>query len=122
METLILQCQLVIALGLLNVWLLRSGKATPWRGGASTNMREEFAAYGLPTWFMWVVGGLKVSLAILLIVGVWVTPVSRPAAIGVAVLMLGAIAMHVKVGDPVKKSLPATSLLLLCLFIAATPH
>jgi uncharacterized membrane protein YphA (DoxX/SURF4 family) len=120
MEMIALQCQLVIALGLLNVWLLRFGKATPWRGGQAMNMREEFAAYGLPAWFMWVVGGLKVSLAILLIVGLWVTPVSRPAAIGIAVLMLGAIAMHVKVGDPIKKALPATSLLLLCLFIATT--
>jgi uncharacterized membrane protein YphA (DoxX/SURF4 family) len=120
MDMIVLQCQLIIALGLLNVWLVRSGKATPWRGGAATNMREEFAAYGLPTWFMWVVGGLKVSLAILLIVGLWVNTVSRPAAIGVAVLMLGAIAMHVKVGDPLRKSLPATSLLLLCLFIATT--
>jgi uncharacterized membrane protein YphA (DoxX/SURF4 family) len=120
MEILVLQCQLVIALGLLNVWLLRFGKATPWRGGKAVNMREEFAAYGLPAWFMWVVGGLKVSLAILLIVGLWITPVSRPAAIGVAVLMLGAIAMHVKVGDPIKKALPATSMLLLCLFIATT--
>ena len=120
MDMIVLQCQLIIALGLLNVWLVRSGKATPWRGGAATNMREEFAAYGLPTWFMWVVGGLKVSLAILLIVGLWVNTVSRPAAIGVAVLMLGAIAMHVKVGDPLRKSLPVTSLLLLCLFIATT--
>ena len=110
MDMIVLQCQLIIALGLLNVWLVRSGKATPWRGGAATNMREEFAAYGLPTWFMWVVGGLKVSLAILLIVGLWVNTVSRPAA----------IAMHVKVGDPLRKSLPATSLLLLCLFIATT--
>jgi len=120
MDMLVLQCQLIIALGLLNVWLLRSGKATAWRGGSARNMREEFAAYGLPAWFMWVVGGLKVSLAILLIVGLWVNTVTRPAAIGIAVLMLGAIAMHVKVGDPLRKSLPATSLLLLCLFIATT--
>ena len=120
MDMLVLQCQLIIALGLLNVWLLRSGKATAWRGGSARNMREEFAAYGLPAWFMWVVGGLKVSLAILLIVGLWVDTVTSPAAIGIAVLMLGAIAMHVKVGDPLRKSLPATSLLLLCLFIATT--
>ncbi|MEY4168441.1 MAG: DoxX family protein [Blastocatellia bacterium] len=115
MEKLILGCQLLVALGLLNVWLVRSGKPTPWRGGQAKNMREEFQAYGLPTWFMWVVGLFKVSLAILLIAGVWINSVSQPAAMGVSVLMLGAIAMHLKVGDPLKKSLPALSLLLLCL-------
>jgi len=31
---------------------------------------------------------------------------------------LGAVAMHLKVGDPLKKWLPATSLLILCLTVA----
>lgn len=62
MEGLVIVCQLVIALGLLNVWLLRTGKPTSWRGGDAKNMREEFAAYGLPPWFMWVIGSLKITL------------------------------------------------------------
>jgi hypothetical protein len=37
---------------------------------------------------------------------------------GVVVLMLGAIAMHVKVGDPRQKSLPAALLLVLSLIVA----
>lgn len=119
MEKIVLAIQLVIALGLLNVWLLRSGKATPWRGGEAKSMREEFATYGLPPWFMWVIGFLKVSLAILLIVGFWATPVTRPAAIGIAVLMLGAIAMHFKVRDPWKKSLPASTLFALSAIVVA---
>lgn len=118
MELLRLASQIVIALGLLNVWLLRMGKPSSWRGGGATNMREEFATYGLPPWFMGVIGFLKVSFAILLIVGLWVPSIARPAAIGVAVLMLGAIAMHFKVGDPFKKSLPAFLLLGLCLIVA----
>jgi len=117
MEMIVLVSQLAVALGLLNVWLLRAGKPTSWRGGEAKNMREEFAVYGLPLWFMRVIGFLKVALAILLIVGLWITSISRPAAIGVAVLMLGAIAMHVKAGDPWKKSLPAISLLVLCLIV-----
>ena len=32
-------------------------------------------------------------------------------------LMLGALLMHIKVNDPIKKSLPAFSILLLLLFI-----
>lgn len=117
MEWLVYACQLVIALGLLNVWLLRTGKSTAWRGGDASNMREEFAAYGLPLWFMWVIGALKVTLAILLLVGLWVTPLTRPAAMGVVVLMLGAVAMHFKVGDPLRKSLPAISMLVLSLIV-----
>ena len=31
-----------IAVTLLNVWLLRINKATPYRGGQAQNMKEEF--------------------------------------------------------------------------------
>lgn len=118
METFVMVLQVLIALGILNVWLLRFGKATAWRGGSATNMKEEFAVYGLPAWAVGVVGFLKVLLAILLIVGLWVPSVTRPAAVGLAFLMLGAVAMHVKVKDPAKKSVPAASVLILCLIVA----
>lgn len=118
MNWFVIACQLVIALGLLNVWLLRAQKATPYRGSNAKNMREEFAAYGLPAWFMWAIGLLKVTLAVVLIAGLWFTSITRPAAAGLAMLMLGAVAMHLKVGDPLKKWLPATSLLILCLTVA----
>lgn len=111
MEWLVLASKIVIALSLLNVWLIRAGRPTAWRGGDAQNMREEFAAYGLPVWFMGVVGFLKVTLAILLLVSIWLTAISRPAAIGIAVLMLGAVSMHLKVRDPIKKALPALTLL-----------
>ena len=110
--------QIVIALGILNVWILRFGKPTAWRGGAATNMREEFAAYGLPTWFMGLIGSLKVLLAALLVAGIWFPTLTRPAAAGMAVLMLGAIGMHIKVGDPLRKSLPAFCMFCLSLFVA----
>lgn len=81
-------------------------------------MREEFAAYGLPAWSMGVVGFLKVTLAILLLVSIWLPVLTRPAAIGIAALMLGAVSMHLKVRDPLKKSLPALTLLgLSCIVI-----
>ena len=68
MGTILAICQIVAALGLLNVWLLRS------------------------------------SLVL-------------PAALLLTVLMLGALAMHVKVHDPFKKSLPAVGMLALALII-----
>jgi uncharacterized membrane protein YphA (DoxX/SURF4 family) len=117
MESIVLVSRIVIALALLNVWLLRAGKPTDWRGGNARNMKEEFEAYGLPGVFLWVVGFFKVFLAILLLVGIWVPSVTKPAAIGIAVLMLGAVSMHLKVRDPMKKSFPAFSLLVLSLVI-----
>lgn len=118
MDILVIVCQVVIALGIFNVWILRFGKATSWRGGAAGNMAEEFAVYGLPTWFMWLIGILKLTFAIMLAVGIWQPALARPAAIGIAVLMLGAIAMHVKVKDPLKRSLPAFTMLVLSLIVA----
>lgn len=117
MKLLALVCQIVIALGLLNVWLLRARKPSGWRGGNARSMKEEFEVYGLPPWFMSVIGFLKVSLAILLIAGVWFPSLSKPAAIGTAVLMAGAVAMHVKVKDPMMRSLPALALLVLSLVV-----
>lgn len=122
MEWVIVALQLVIALGILNVWLLRFGKATDWRGGGARNMREEFAVYGLPPWFMYTVGFFKILFAGLLIAGVywrWLTPW---AAAGMGVLMLGAVAMHLKVKDPPKKALPSFTLLVLCGVVAVAGY
>lgn len=111
--------QVVVALGLLNVWLLRFHKPTPYRGGKARSMPEEFAAYGLPPWFLWTVGFLKVSCAAGLIVGIWIPVLVAPAALVITLLMLGAIAMHVKVHDPLIKSAPATTVLALTALVLA---
>jgi len=105
--------QLVVGLGLLNVWLLRAKSPTGYRGGAATSLRDEFAAYGLPAFAFFVVGALKISAAVILIAGVWFALPVRIAAAVVAALMVGAIGMHVKVGDPVKRAVPATVMLAL---------
>ena len=84
MEWLLPTAQLLIGLVLLNVWLLRYNRSTAWRGGSAANMREEFAHYGFPTWFMGLVGGLKVTLAVLLIGGIWIPGLTSIAAVGIA--------------------------------------
>lgn len=118
-ETVVAVLQVVIALGLYNVWLVRYGKPSRWRGGDAQNMKEEFAVYGLPGWMVGVVGFLKLLFATGLLVGIWVPALTRPSALGIAVLMLGAVAMHVKVGDPIQRALPALSLLLLSLVVVS---
>lgn len=106
--------QLIIGIGLLNVWLVRRQARTSYRGGSAQSLREEFAAYGLPVTMFYVVGTLKIVSGIVLIAGLWFrVPVALAAAL-VAVLMLGALAMHFKVKDPVGKSVPAVVMLVLC--------
>jgi len=118
MEYLIIALKLIIGLSILNVWLVRSKKSTPWRGGDANNIVEEFRAYGLPVWFMWLVGTAKVGLALLLLVSIFYTQVEAIAAYGIAFLMLGAVSMHIKIGDPLKKAFPAFTFLVLSLATA----
>ncbi len=117
METLRIVLQIVVALGILNVWLLRAGKRTPFRGSGASTLRDEFASYGLPFWVMCVVGLLKVGLALTLLLALWLPHLAAPAAVGLGLLMLGALGMHLKVKDPLKKSLPALAVLAMCVAI-----
>ena len=98
---------ITVAAVVLNVWLFRFGKATILRGGDATNMIEEFAAYGLSETMVYVVGGLKILAALGLLIGVWNKKTITPAAGLMAVLMIGAIAMHFKIDDEAIKFLPA---------------
>ena len=118
MQTLVILAQLAIAIGIFNVWIFRSRKPTNWRGGGARNLTEEFESYGLSVGFMKAVGFLKLLLASLLIAGIWIPSLAKPAAIGLGLLMLGAVVMHLKVRDPLKKSLPAFSLLVLSVIVA----
>ena len=104
---------IIIAMGILNVWIIRYDLETQWRGGGSKNLMEEFSTYGLPLWFMYFVGFAKISLAILLFLGIWINEFSFWGSIGISILMAGAVLMHIKVQDPLKKSIPAFLMLLL---------
>ena len=114
---LIMILQLLIAIGLINVWLLRFNKATDYRGGDAKNMKEEFIAYGLPVWLMYLVGAMKIAIAIMLVLGFWVEQLLLYNLIALASLMIAALMMHVKVKDPIKKSYPALSILFMIALI-----
>lgn len=118
MKTVMIILQVAAALGLLNVWLLRFSQSTNYRGGNARTMVEEFAAYGLPAWFTYLIGSLKIGAALALIAGIWIPALVLPAAALICILMLGALAMHARIGDPLKKSLPALGMLGLCAIIA----
>ena len=80
-------------------------------------MKEEFNAYGLPTWLMYVVGFLKIAIAIMLIVSIWIKELLQYNLWLLSVLMFGAVLMHLKVKDPIKKSYPALSILFMIALI-----
>ena len=109
--------QLIISIGLINVWLLRFNKATEYRGGNAKNMNEEFMAYGLPEWSMYLVGFLKVAIAIMLIISIWIEELLFYNLIVLTALMIAAVFMHLKVKDPIKKSYPALSILFMIALI-----
>ncbi len=118
MDYLLIALKLIVALGILNVWLLRSGKATSYRGKNAQTLREEFAVYGLPYPVFCLIGFLKVGLALTLLASIWLAGLAQPAALGMGTLMLGAFVMHLKVKDPFSKALPSLAVLALCLAIA----
>ena len=115
MKTIGKLAQTAAALWIFNVWFNRFNKDTGYRGGDSTNMKEEFATYGFPENAVYVVGAAKVGLASAMLAGHAKPELVRPASAGLAAFMAGAISMHIKVGDPVKRYLPALSVFSLSL-------
>lgn len=109
--------QVIVAIGLLNVWLLRGKKQTRYRGGEARTLKEEFSVYGLPVWFFYLVGLLKVLSALLLLIGLFFPEVVLFASLIVTFLMLGAVCMHFKVSDPILKAVPASMMMLMSTLI-----
>ena len=117
MEYVAIIIKVFIFFSIANVWFLRFNKPTSWRGGQATNMNKEFEVYGLSETMLYLVGGLKVLAATMLLVSIWVPQLTLPAAGTMAILMVGAIAMHIKVKDSLQKSFPAFSFLVLSIFL-----
>lgn len=109
--------KLIVGLSILNVWIINRNKPTPWRAKNTSNMQEEFAAYGLSKNVMIITGTLKCFCAVLLMISIFYPGVEWVGAAGIALFMAVAISMHVKVGDPPKKSLPAAVFLLLSIVV-----
>ncbi len=107
-------CQVLIAVGIFNVWIVRRNRPTPYRPEGASGIEDEFRRYGLPSWAWKAIGALKLSLAFLLLVGIFVPSVVAAAAAVMAVLMVSAIGAHLRVSDPPLKALPAFVMLVLC--------
>ena len=105
----------------LYVWIGRFNEATffglSFRGGDANTLFEEFTTYGLNTTIFYLIGGLKIISCICLLMGLKYQKLIIPAASIISILMLGALGMHLKVGDELIKYLPSGLLLLVSLTI-----
>ena len=113
--------KLIIALSLLNVWVVRFDKESPFRGGDSNSMMEEFKVYGLPKVFMYSIGLYKVLFSLFLIFSIFFgSKFDQTVYMGLVFLsfiMAGSVIMHLRVNDPLKKSIPALAILFLSILV-----
>ena len=115
MLTTVINIQLAVALTILNVWIFRRNRATNYRGAAAKSLREEFRAYGFPEWMYYIIGPLKVLVAILMIAAIWKPVLLFPSTLCMACMMLAALICHLRMRqDSLSKALPAGTILLLC--------
>ena len=82
------------------------------------NVLKEFEQFGLSDLTRNIVGATKISLATLLVVGIWYSSLVLIPAILMAIFMIGAQYFHFKISNPFIKHLPSLILLILSAFIA----
>ena len=120
MDYIIIVLKLIVSLSILNVWLIQQKKPTKWRGGKAKTIIEEFEVYGLSKSFCYVIGFLKVSLALILLASIQFETLTLIGSLGLAALLLGSIIMHFRVKDELYKSFPAFLFIVMNLVIAYT--
>ena len=107
MQDLTISLQALVAAAIFFVWVVRYD-----------NIIIEFKQYGLPDWLRDLVGILKLTFSLLLLIGIQRAPLAVAGGIGIAGLMACAFAMHLRVKNPAFKMLPSLTLLVLSLIIA----
>ncbi len=107
MEELVILAQVAVALAVAFVWIFRFH-----------NVRKEFNQFGLSLTTRSFVGAAKVSLATLLVVGIWHPSLVLIPAILMGAFMIGAQYFHFKASNPFSQRFPSLVLLALCGFIA----
>ncbi len=107
MENLINLSQIIVAISVVYVWTFRFH-----------NVLREFEQFGLSDLTRNIVGAIKISLATLLIVGIWYSSLVLIPSILMGLLMIGAQYFHFKISNPLIKHLPSLFLLSMSAFIA----
>jgi membrane associated rhomboid family serine protease len=111
MQDLTIVLQALVAASIFFVWVVRYD-----------NIIQEFKQYGLPDWLRDLVGILKLTFALLLLLGIQRASLAMIGSLGIAGLMGCAFVMHLRVKNPVFKMLPSLALLALSLAIAVVNY
>jgi hypothetical protein len=98
--------QIVVAASVYYVWIFRY-----------FNVIKEFNQFGLSDLTRSFVGAAKISMATLLIAGIWHRELVAPAAIIMGLFMLGAQYFHFKAKNLIVKKVPSLLLLALCIYL-----
>ena len=101
--------QIIVAISVVYVWTFRFH-----------NVLKEFEQFGLSDLIRNIVGATKISLATLLVVGIWHPSLVLFPSILMSILMIGAQYFHFKISNPFIKHLPSLILLALSAFIACS--
>ena len=107
MENLLTLSQIIVTVSVLYVWTFRFH-----------NVLKEFKQFGLSDLTRNIVGATKISLATLLVAGIWYPSLVLIPSILMGLLMVGAQYFHFKISNPFIKHLPSLILLVLSSFIA----
>ena len=107
MQDLTIVLQALVATSIIFVWVVRYD-----------NIIQEFKQYGLPDWLRDLVGILKLTFALLLLLGIQRASLAMIGGLGIAGLMGCAFVMHLRVKNPLVKMFPCLTLLVLATVIA----
>jgi len=107
MDQIVIASQIIVAVSVIFVWVFRF-----------ENIVTEFKHYGLSDLIRSMVGATKISMATLLLAGVWFPSLVLYPAVIMAFLMICAQYFHFKVKNPWSKHVPSLVLLILSLVIA----
>ena len=108
MQNLLILSIIIISFSIVVVWVFRH-----------ENIVLEFKQYGLSNLLRNIVGALKISLATILVLGIWYHEFFFLSSLMMAFLMLCAQFFHFKAKNNWIKFLPSLSLFILCIFIAS---
>ena len=103
--------QLIVSISVISVWVFRYD-----------NIVLEFKQYDISNLLRNIVDASKISLATILILGIWYTELLVVSSLLMAFLMICAQFYHIKVKNPLIKYVPSFLLLVLSLFIAAVNY
>ena len=107
MEQIIILAQLTVSISVIVVWVFRRD-----------NIDLEFQLYKLSNLTKNIIGALKISLATMLILGIWYPELLLISSLSMAFLMLCAQYFHFRAKNPWHKYIPSLFLLTLSLLIA----